>query len=829
MQKSDQNKNSGCLCFGKKQKGEFPKTFKKSGKILKKYKDNSLDISDDVILEVMIRLYISENKGKAIEMLQRCRINPNFESNLIRNDLEYFIPQLINFLVFHQQLSDERLISFINKASQIDFFFAHLVYFQLKSLSQIVAHNNKVELKIVQKFVQEFEEKMSENYQGNLLIATQFLKLHLEDSLKSSSLQKSIYSLPSKKIRQEVYQGSIRVKSFKQNEIVQLYGTSEWEKEISNKSPSQYLLRNYEDIQLEDYRSIFQNGQDFESIDAAFQSNINFWNDITEICNELSKSNSKTLYLQSLLNKMNANLPAAVYVPFVKNSIRNYAVLNIVSKESRVFSTKMRSPYSLTLEIYRPEIEVNYNEQEFLDKQMSQAIKTNMIKNNGNYQSQIIIQQEQNSQVNRTFSSAEAQNAFNNEFKSIKFNQFNYQTNEQESDGIGLFYNNRQTNNIYQDSYQINDTNEMIDQQSINQNQQISNQTDNQSNEESNEQNKILQKSQQLEQSKLEISSFNSRVSYLQDGKGLVLTEEQYLEIKQAIFGENSLAQQNRIKMQSPFQTLKSWKLVHLIIKTGDNLKQEQFALQLICQFDQIFKKEGLPLQLRYYEVLSLGPDCGIIEMVKNATTIDSLQKNLQKKFTQFSDFSDFFRSFFRNNIEQALQNYVQSLVAYCLVCYFLQVKDRHNGNILLDDEGHLIHIDFGFFLSIAPGKGMEFEGKVPFKLLSDYIKVLGGVKGTLFQDHFRKLFYKGFKACQKHQNEILLLVDMMFTGHGTTLPCFQKGEVALKELENRFNPRVASDAELYVYVQELINKSLDNWRARWYDKFQYFAQGIFY
>lgn len=44
MQKNDQSKNSGCLCFGRKQKGEFPKTFKKSGKILKKYRDNSLDV-----------------------------------------------------------------------------------------------------------------------------------------------------------------------------------------------------------------------------------------------------------------------------------------------------------------------------------------------------------------------------------------------------------------------------------------------------------------------------------------------------------------------------------------------------------------------------------------------------------------------------------------------------------------------------------------------------------------------------------------------------------------------------------------------------------------
>lgn len=46
-----------------------------------------------------------------------------------------------------------------------------------------------------------------------------------------------------------------------------------------------------------------------------------------------------------------------------------------------------------------------------------------------------------------------------------------------------------------------------------------------------------------------------------------------------------------------------------------------------------------------------------------------------------------------------------------------------------------------------------------------------------------------------------MLLVEMMYTGHGTTLPCLKKGEIAIRELENRFNPRVASDAELYVFT----------------------------
>ncbi|CAD8065540.1 unnamed protein product [Paramecium sonneborni] len=821
MQKGEKTKTTGCLCFSRQTKTEFSKTFKKSNKILKKYTKNNSDILDDDILEVMIRLYISDNKTKAIEMLQRCRINPNFQTNLIRNDLEYYIPQLINFMVFHQQLQDDRLIDFIIKASSIDFFFAHLVYFQLKSLSKIVSPNSKVEFKIVLQFVKEFEDKMTLNYQGNLLIATQLLKIHLEDSFQSDILVKSIM-LSNKKDNQEqeVYQGSLRIKSWKHNKIVQVYGTDQWSDYIKDKNLEDCLITKHEDIELQDYVSIFQNEQNNGlQEDLAFQSNINFWNDITKISDELSKHQKKTEQLHRFLNNINLNLPAAVYIPFVKNSIRNYAILNIVSKESRVFSTKMRSPYSLTLEIFRPEIESYYNEKQLLDTQISKPIKTNMIKSQSISQSQVQFQNLNNSviQLQRSYSIADAEKSFQNEFESMKFNQTNQQDSYEQNNGIGQFYRNRQESNKNDSDTDSSDN--MIDQQ---QNQQPIQQLAF-SLEDQNSQQQIQT------DSKMDQSTLNRRVSYLQDGKGVILTENEYLEIKKTIFGENTTGLQERIKKQSPFQKLKSWQLVHLIIKTGDNLKQEQFALQLICQFDQIFKKEGLPLQLRYYEVLSLGPDSGIIEMIKNATTIDSLQKNLQTKYTQFSDFSDFFRSFFRNNIEQALQNYVQSLAAYGLVCYFLQVKDRHNGNILLDDEGNLIHIDFGFFLSIAPGKGMEFEGKVPFKLLSDYIKVLGGVQGFLFRDHFRKLFYKGFKACQKHQKEILLLVEMMYTGHGTTLPCFSKGELALKELEDRFNPRTTSDAELFVFVQELINKSLDNWRARWYDKFQYFAQGIFY
>lgn len=88
-----------------------------------------------------------------------------------------------------------------------------------------------------------------------------------------------------------------------------------------------------------------------------------------------------------------------------------------------------------------------------------------------------------------------------------------------------------------------------------------------------------------------------------------------------------------------------------------------------------------------------------------------------------------------------AVGNYIRSLAGYSLFSYFFQVKDRHNGNILINKDGSLIHIDYGYIFGNSPGKGIGFEN-APFKLTNELIDVFGGVNSDYFSK-FRKLLWK--------------------------------------------------------------------------------------
>lgn len=127
------------------------------------------------------------------------------------------------------------------------------------------------------------------------------------------------------------------------------------------------------------------------------------------------------------------------------------------------------------------------------------------------------------------------------------------------------------------------------------------------------------------------------------------------------------------------------------IFKVGDDCRQDVLALQVIAMFKNVFTSVGLTLYLFPYRVTATAPGCGVIDVVPNATSRDEMGR--AKTNDLFGYFVDKYGGVDTISFQKARLNFIQSMAAYSVACYILQIKDRHNGNIMIDGEGHIVHV----------------------------------------------------------------------------------------------------------------------------------------
>ncbi|PKA52366.1 Phosphatidylinositol 4-kinase alpha [Apostasia shenzhenica] len=257
------------------------------------------------------------------------------------------------------------------------------------------------------------------------------------------------------------------------------------------------------------------------------------------------------------------------------------------------------------------------------------------------------------------------------------------------------------------------------------------------------------------------------------------------------------------------------------IFKVGDDCRQDVLALQVIALLRDVFEAVGLNLYLFPYGVLPTGPERGIIEVVPNTRS-----RNQMGELTDgglFEIFQQDYGPVGTATFETAREMFMISSAGYAVASLLLQPKDRHNGNLLFDNKGRLVHIDFGFILETSPGGNMRFEN-ADFKLSHEMTQLLdpsGSMKSDTW-NQFVRLCVKGYLAARQHMHGIITTVLLMVD---SGLPCFSRGD-PIGNLRKRFHPEM-NEREAANFMIRTCMDAYNKWTTAGYDLIQYLQQGI--
>lgn len=251
-----------------------------------------------------------------------------------------------------------------------------------------------------------------------------------------------------------------------------------------------------------------------------------------------------------------------------------------------------------------------------------------------------------------------------------------------------------------------------------------------------------------------------------------------------------------------------------IMVKEGDDLRQDQLVLQLIILMDSILKKYGLDMQLTTYQVIAMSTNDGMVEFVPDAANLSSVLKDHN------NDIQQFFRAHHPLPAEgghsseppgpgnsygirpEVLENFIRSSAGYCVITYILGIGDRHLDNLMVTPDGRLFHIDFGFILGKDP---KPFPP--PMRICKEMVEGMGGNSSPGYQS-FKSKCCQAYKILRRHAKLIINLLYLM-TDSGIKDLCADP-QFAILKVEQKFQA-LMDDEQAEEHFLKLIDESVNS------------------
>ena len=237
------------------------------------------------------------------------------------------------------------------------------------------------------------------------------------------------------------------------------------------------------------------------------------------------------------------------------------------------------------------------------------------------------------------------------------------------------------------------------------------------------------------------------------------------------------------------------------LLKGHEDLRQDERVMQLLGLINALFQKTDDLYHIRIIRtpVVPLSDNVGLIGWLERTETLNqmiqahrkarSIHLNLEctfivragqlKKIEQFYKLStqqkvDLLGACLEKTPSDCLRRvfwsrtatselwleyrtlYVRTLAAMSMVGYILGLGDRHPNNIMLTNEGEIVHIDFGDCFDVALNR-QRFPEKVPFRLTRLLVQAL---EASGFEGTFRYTCESVMRCLRKNRDSLTSLLE---------------------------------------------------------------------
>lgn len=267
--------------------------------------------------------------------------------------------------------------------------------------------------------------------------------------------------------------------------------------------------------------------------------------------------------------------------------------------------------------------------------------------------------------------------------------------------------------------------------------------------------------------------------------------------------------------------------------------------MQMIYLMDTLMKSLNVDLKLTVYQVLAYGSTDGIMECVDYSKTVQELLKDYKNKLYNYLLEMTLEKAQKDNPELKTLQpradvklgtwkegkdaemigaieridpvimnNYIESLAGYCVITYLLGIGDRHLENLMIDRNGKLFHIDFGY----AMGEDPKWNPPL-FKLTVEMINAMGGKESENYT-YFENKCVTYFITLRKHSKLLLNLMHLMVDSNIVVNP--KKGIPLKRESMELLAQRLIlneNEKKAEIYFKKLMKECINSNLGVLYDK----------